>query len=108
MKTLKKIGKGILYLFGSVVVLILLTLLIVRINSSEKPEPILDTQGNTAPNGVAYISDTLINGATQRLTIRGTDISNPVLLRVHGGPGEFHMPQFYSFTGNDLGDIPYI
>lgn len=104
-KILRIIGKFFLYILGLGVVFILLALLVVKINSSEKPEPIVDSKGKALPNSITIIKDTVINGAAQRLTIRGNDISNPVLLRVHGGPGEFHMPQFYRFTGNDLEDI---
>jgi len=100
-----KIGKVILFLFAGILTVILLLLLVIRINSSEKPEPIVDKNGNELPNSVAFITDTVINGVSQRLTIRGNDKSNPVLLRIHGGPGEFHMPQFYKFTGNDLEDL---
>ncbi|MCB0490089.1 MAG: alpha/beta hydrolase [Cyclobacteriaceae bacterium] len=104
-KGLKIFGKAIIYISGFVVALILLALFIIRINSSEKPEPIVDAEGKGLPNSVALIKDTTINGASQRLTIRGHDKSNPVLLRIHGGPGEFHMPQFNKFSGNDLEDI---
>ncbi len=88
-----------------IVAVILFLLLVIIINSSEEPEPIVDKNGNDLPNSVAIIKDTLLNGASQRLTIRGNDRSNPPLLRIHGGPGEFHMPQFYKFTGNDLEDL---
>lgn len=65
----------------------------------------VDINGQPLPNSIAIILDTVINNASQRLTIRGRDISNPVLLRVHGGPGEPHAPQAYKFTGNDLEDL---
>ncbi len=101
-KLLKKIGKGILYLLILFVLFILLALLVIGLNSSEHPEPVLNAEGNKPPNSIALITDTVINGASQRLTIRGHDVSKPVLLRVHGGPGAFHMPQFYRAAGNDL------
>ncbi len=104
-QALKKIGKTILYLLAGIVAIILILLIVIRINSSEKPEPIVGENGNALPNSIAIIQDTIINGASQRLTIRGNDTSNPVLLRIHGGPGEFQMPQFYKFTGNDLEDM---
>lgn len=104
-KILKVTGKILLYILSAVLILIIAALIIIRVNSNENPEPIVDSNGNTLPNSIAVIEDKVINGAPQRLTIRGNDISNPVLLRVHGGPGEFHMPQFYRLSGNDLEDL---
>jgi len=47
----------------------------------------------------------VINGAPQRLTIRGKDIKNPVLLRVHGGPGSPAPPAALKAFNIDLEDI---
>lgn len=80
-------------------------LLIIRINSSGVEEPFLDQDGNVAPNSIAYHEDMVINGAPQRLTVRGKDVNNPVLLRVHGGPGSFHRPASNKIFGIDLEDI---
>lgn len=101
-KVFKKIVKVILYLIGSVVALLLIVLIIIRMNSSEDPEAVIDADGNTPPNSIAMIKDTVINGMGQRLTIRGHDKSNPVLLRVHGGPGKLEPPQVYRATNTDL------
>ena len=101
-KKLKKVFKVLLYLIGVIVVLLLIILLIIRVNSSGTPEPVVDANGDTPPNSVALIKDTVINGMAQRLTIRGHDRSNPVLLRVHGGPGKMEPPQAYRATNIDL------
>jgi len=90
MKILKKIGQWLLYTFAGIVALILVLLLIIRINSSGIEEPFLDENGNILPHSIAYHEDMVINGALQRVTIRGNNVNNPVLLRVHGGPGSFH------------------
>lgn len=105
MKILKKIGKWILIILGSIVSLIVIILLIIRINSSGVEEPFLDKNGNVLPNSVAYHEDMLINGARQRITIRGKDINNPVLLRVHGGPGSPTPPAISKIIGFDLEDL---
>ena len=46
----------------------------------------------------------VINGAPQRVTIRGKDINNPVLLRVTGGPGAL-TPAANKVIGIDLEDL---
>lgn len=105
MKTLKKIGRWLLYVLSSILALILILLLIIRINSSGIEEPFLDEDGNVLPNSIAYHEDMVINGAPQRITIRGKDKNNPVLLRATGGPGAFHTPAANKAFGVDLEDI---
>ena len=46
-----------------------------------------------------------INGVPQRITIRGRDISNPVLIRVHGGPGSASPPVISRINRFDLEDL---
>ena len=43
------------------------------------------------PNGIAELKPVKINGYPQWLLIRGQDVSRPVLLFLHGGPGESNM-----------------
>ncbi len=105
MKILKKIGKWFLILLGAFVAFILVVLLIIRINSSGNEEPFLDEKGNVLPNSIATHEDMTINGVPQRITIRGKDKNNPVLLIVHGGPGAPILPVIYKLTGVDLEDI---
>lgn len=107
MKTKKiilKTGKWLLISIGGVVGVLLVLLLVIWVNSSGTAEPMVDEQGNEIPNSIAVIKDTVINGASQRLTIRGEDLSNPVLLRIHGGPGQPHSPQAFKFIEIDLED----
>jgi len=103
-RVLKKIGKWILVLMGVFVGVILVFLLIVRINSSGIEEPFRNEQGEILPNSIALHFDIDINEAPQRITIRGKDLNNPVLLKVHGGPGEPDPPIVQRIFGIDLED----
>ena len=105
MKILKKIGKWLLIITSGILTLILVLLLIIRVNSTGKEEPFKDENGKIIPNSIAVIEDKVINGAPQRLTIRGKDVNNPVLLKVHGGPGYPHIPPMYRILGIDLEDL---
>src|SRR5215467_6102342 len=43
------------------------------------------------PNGIAELKPVDLNGYPQWLLIRGQDVSKPLLLFLHGGPGESNM-----------------
>lgn len=45
------------------------------------------------PDGVAVLEPILLNGARQWLLVRGQDLSNPVVLFLHGGPGTSQLTQ---------------
>jgi pimeloyl-ACP methyl ester carboxylesterase len=56
-----------------------------------------DALAITSSNGVDEASYVSINGADQWITIRGKDRTNPVILVVHGGPGNAQSPFAASF-----------
>ncbi len=45
----------------------------------------------STPNGIAELQSVELNGYPQWLLIRGQDVSRPLLLFLHGGPGESNM-----------------
>jgi pimeloyl-ACP methyl ester carboxylesterase len=56
------------------------------------PAPLLDAHGDVLPGSVSEKVRVEINGVQQGMVIRGEDVTNPVLLVVHGGPG---MPDYF-------------
>lgn len=59
-----------------------------------------DDKGTVLPGSVAEITSMEINGARQWLVIRGRDVSNPVLLFLHGGPGTPETAFLHRFNRN--------
>ena len=57
------------------------------------------SQNETAPHGrVEEAGFVPIGGIDQFVTIRGDDASNPVLLLIHGGPGDVQSPFFSEYA----------
>lgn len=83
--------------------LILIVLLFLVLVSPQKTKPFLDKNGSILENSIAEIRDIEINGIKQRILIRGKDLSNPVLLHLHGGPGGPDRPLMNK--NNNLEDI---
>lgn len=53
-----------------------------------KTPELKDHQGKVIPNSIAKIEKIQIGGVTQYLMIRGNNINSPVILFIHGGPGQ--------------------
>ncbi|HET7752140.1 MAG TPA: alpha/beta hydrolase [Terriglobales bacterium] len=60
------------------------------------------TYAITAPNGIDEATYVKIGGIEQWITIRGQDRNNPVLLFLHGGPGDATNPWGYAGFRNWL------
>ncbi|WP_420148801.1 alpha/beta fold hydrolase [Spirosoma sp.] len=56
--------------------------------------PFKTSDGKKLSNSIAEVRRLKINGSKQFLTIRGADRSKPVLLWLHGGPGNVAMPLY--------------
>jgi proline iminopeptidase len=86
-----------------------LTALAVAASAADKPLPkpfsraeateiIMNARQVVNPGGIERLQKVRIGGIDQWVSIRGTDMGNPVLLLIHGGPGYVSMPMSWWFT----------
>lgn len=88
----KKIKTMICILLCAVVAIIVLCLGVLLILSPGKIKQYVDINGRVIKNSMAEKSFVEINGVKMGMIIKSKDISNPILLFVHGGPG---MPEYF-------------
>ena len=58
---------------------------------------------------IAEISEITLNGAPQRILVRGEDTGNPILLHIHGGPGgaDQAVMRYFNFDLEDQFTVVY-
>lgn len=78
---------NILIISGSLLLLVLLPVVLLRVISPGKTSPIYSASGEPLPTSIAVIKRVLLGGVEQVVIIRGHNVANPVLLYLHGGPG---------------------
>jgi pimeloyl-ACP methyl ester carboxylesterase len=90
-------------------VAILSIVIFIIIESPGKTQPFLDAYGKVIPGSIAEIKSVNINGILQKMIIRGRDTSKPVLLYLHGGPGdpEFPFVHYYNPGIEDMFVVCY-
>ena len=68
--------------------------------ASVSTQLIRDEKGNIIPGSIASLQKVKLGGMDQWILIRGYDVSNPILLWLHGGPGAAQMPVAHYFNGD--------
>jgi pimeloyl-ACP methyl ester carboxylesterase len=56
--------------------------------TSHSTRPILDARGQVLPGSVAVLEQVMLGGVRQWILIRGNNVESPILLKLHGGPGQ--------------------
>jgi pimeloyl-ACP methyl ester carboxylesterase len=97
-KLLRTCGKIILALLGILVLGCLLLIGYVWLSRPSTPQ-FKGEDGQIVPESIAVLQSVDLGGSPQWLLIRGRDISNPVLLFLHGGPGMPAMYLAHAFQG---------
>ncbi len=77
---------------------IILLLLIVIATSCSTTRPFKTADGKEMPNSIAHTRRIKINGTRQFICIRGADQRNPILLWLHGGPGNLSLPLYMHYN----------
>ena len=91
MNRLKKTTRVFLYFVGGLLLIIIGLAVILWVKSPGITDPITDANGQTNANSIASIEKVTLGNVEQFLIIRGADITKPVMLFLHGGPGSPEM-----------------
>ncbi|MCB2342374.1 alpha/beta hydrolase [Clostridium estertheticum] len=87
-----KVGKIMLISFSLITLCIIALAIILLVQSPGKVNPVRDKNGNVMKGSISEKINVKINGVNMGMIIKSENVSNPVLLFVHGGPG---MPEYF-------------
>lgn len=77
------------------ILIIFIPVILLLMISPGKPAPFLDNDGKPLPNSLSEKTFVTINGSRQGMFIKSKNLSNPVLLYVHGGIPDYFLTQPY-------------
>jgi len=69
----------------------LLVYLLPQLGPSTRTRPIRDAQGRTVTGSIATLEQLTLGGVRQWFLVRGRSADSPLLLKLHGGPGQAEM-----------------
>ena len=95
-RVIKKIIKYVAIAIACLVMVVVSSALLYRKYLQHK---VAGARAITSPKGIDSLERVRIGGIDQWIQVRGQDVSNPILLFIHGGPGIAFIPLAGSFQG---------
>jgi len=87
----KKVTRVFLSILGGIVLIAIILTSMLWVKSPGTAAPITDRYGNVIPGSISTIEKVVLGGVEQYIIIRGVNRNKPVMLFLHGGPGN---PEF--------------
>jgi len=88
--------KAMLYIFGSLGLVIISLIIVLIILSPGNPKQFLNKNGNKIKNSISEKIFLDINGSKQGMFIKGKNLDNPIILYLHGGMPDYFLTEKYS------------
>lgn len=96
----RKVRRVLLAAISVLLVCVLVLVIVAVCWSPGRPKPFLGADGKELPGSISEKIYVTINGVEQGMFIKGEDLSNPVLLYLHGGMPDYFLTERYP-TGLD-------
>jgi pimeloyl-ACP methyl ester carboxylesterase len=93
--SVRRMGRIMLIMLSVFLVCILLLGGMLLVSSPGKPQPFLDKMGKPLAGSISEKVFVNINGVQQGMFIKGKDVTNPVLLYLHGGMPDYFLTEHY-------------
>lgn len=92
----RKAGRIMLIMFSIVMACVVILLGVLQFWSYPgTPKPFVDQDGNPLANSISEKIHININGVEQGMFIKSKDVTNPVLLYLHGGMPDYFLTEKY-------------
>lgn len=92
MSVLGKVVKIVKYVAIAIACLIVVALSSALLYRKYLQHRVAEERAISSPNGINSLEPVRIGGIDQWIEVRGQDVSNPILLFIHGGPGVAFIP----------------